>query len=449
MRYEILMLITCLIIVLYSVLALFNQGLWWDEAVYLSLGRSILHGSYSLNDTYPVESFRPPLFPLILSLFSWSVTAGRVFSILLSLAAIVSLYMICREVFGREHAHWSLLLFVSNPWFIFFAGKILTEMLFISLVSLSLLVFFRYINKGDKKYLVILGFLSGLCFLTKYFGWIVIVSYLLCLLFRKRDDVLPYMMFLVITLLPWFMMNVYYYENPLGSLYINWEVYSKAALGKAGLEDLFIFLGLLTFLIPFYFFRFGLKKEHMPLWTMFFISMMVFVLLPYREIRYFLSFLPVYVILGVTGFLKFMRSKKILSLIVIICCVATSLVGLNYVWLDRDSAKGLVEACVYLKSVTKPNETIMTESYPYVKYIAERSFVKFPTDSNRVTGLLRDYNIRYVLVYRFEPGNPEYVNNYFTTENGFEPVRNFSQWGRKDAVTIYRFLGNFSSFLNH
>jgi len=90
-----------------------------------------------------------------------------------------------------------------------------------------------------------------------------------------------------------------------------------------------------------------------------------------------------------------------------------------------------------MKNMTAPEERIMTGSYPYIRYLAQRETIQFPEKSSEMPDLIKGKNITYFLVYKFEPGNPEWIYNYFASEK-FEKIKTFEQWGDSEAAVIYR-----------
>jgi hypothetical protein len=125
---------------------------------------------------------------------------------------------------------------------------------------------------------------------------------------------------------------------------------------------------------------------------------------------------------------------------VVLACSLSVLAGFSGVWNDRFGAKGLVDAAIYMKDLTGENDIIMSQSYPYVYYLSERRAIVFPRNLEWLEETINENNVRYTLLYKFEPKNPEYVNDYFDKSGEFELVEKFGQWGDPDAVRIYRLV---------
>ena len=76
-----------------------NRLLWWDEAVYLSLGKSILKGKYEI--TPDRDTFRPVLFPVLVAL-SFLVDGEflvRTLVAIFSIFSIISAYYMGKKLF--------------------------------------------------------------------------------------------------------------------------------------------------------------------------------------------------------------------------------------------------------------------------------------------------------------------------------------------------------------
>jgi 4-amino-4-deoxy-L-arabinose transferase-like glycosyltransferase len=438
-------------------LVFFNQGMWWDEAVYLGLGEGVLNGHYSIDAQSAIETFRPPLFPVIISFFAGNALLVRIIVVLISMTSVAATYFLARELFGKEAALWACAFVSANQLFIFFSTKALTEPLFISLASVSLLLLFR----SEKKlaFSLLSGIVAGLAFLTRYLGTILVFSYFLYFLFlairgKKRARVAEgFVLFIagfVTVLSPWLAVSFFAYGSVLGAYFTNLSVFSGGPASSllehaSGVFDIF---GLL---LPFmalgmYVFLKQLKRDlpavRLALLAAFSIPLAFVVFAPHVEPRYLLSYIPVYaVFFGVSlahgiGALK--RNARFLVPAALILIVLSMIAGLGMIWNDRNAAVALVEGSRYLRATTNASDVVMSESYPYLYYIAERRTVRFPENPDDLAGVVKDNGVGYVLLYKFEPGNPAYTATYFENNKDFEPIKSFEQWGDPGAVTIYR-----------
>ncbi|MDI6721810.1 MAG: hypothetical protein QMD85_05430, partial [Candidatus Aenigmarchaeota archaeon] len=112
--------LACAIIVFSAILWLAflyaNMGYWWDELVYLELGKNL--GAYEIN--FGQESFRPPLFPIFVAAFHpLDEIFLKFLVIMLAVASFIALYLFAARIDGKL-AIVSLLFFSSSPLFFFF-----------------------------------------------------------------------------------------------------------------------------------------------------------------------------------------------------------------------------------------------------------------------------------------------------------------------------------------
>jgi len=460
LKYVLISIITISLLAKF-LLIVFNQGLWWDEAVYLGLGKNIPKGFYSLDPGEPLETFRPPLFPLLVSPLSSSILLSRILVVCFSILAVVLTYLLSKKLFGKETALWVSLFLSTNQLFIFFTTKTLTESLFISSLSLSLIFFLG--RKDKPSYSLLSGIFAGLAFLTRYLGTVLSISYViyfLYLLSRRKDTTrLTKELFLLlagifIVISPWLFMSQTYYGNIFGAYSTNIMEYSDQGrfftsyltsvidysyfnyiFQAFGLQIIFIVLG-------FYFMaRHGKTDNRILLIIIFLMPLIFFSLAPYREPRYLLSYSSMYAIFSGFALRQKVKLFRLLHLLAILACIFSMISGFGMVWNDRFAANGLVQASLHVKNLTVEDDYVMSQSYPYVYYLSERRAVIFPRKMEDLKTAINEKNIRYVLLYKFEPKNPEYVEDYFDNSDEFVLVRKFEQWGDPEAARIYEFTG--------
>lgn len=442
----------------------FLQGpdLWWDEAVYLGLARSLGKGYYSLDPTLPVESFRPPLFPALLSLFSGNLMGMKMFVFLLSVIALLAVFLLARP-YGQRVALLTILFVATASFFVFFTTKLLTEPLFITLLSLSLLTF----TKRSPRNTAFAGVFVGLAFLTRYFATILIIGFTLALaidLVRKKrslKEVPAFFIPLLLVLIPWFLLGTAAYGSPLAGFFTNLDVYAVSIPQTFG-EGLVQIGWVWTYLTPlilgfFYLFRKTLLNEHLPLTVLVLLTLGLFLAGPHKEARYLLSFLPIFALPAAltTNRLFTKQWRLVLTGAFVVLAGTTLWIGFSFAQ-EQNQASALIEASAYLKDISQPDDLILTQSYPFVYVLADRKAItycgpllqrdfnqcqdrilnhEFPLETLQQT--LSTNTIAYILSYTSEPANPPEARAYF--EKTFEQVAVFEQWG-EEAVIIYRVL---------
>ncbi len=451
----------------------YTDGLWWDEAVYLGLGRNLFDNHYTLEPGVPLESFRPPMLPVITSSFYWSPLLARSLVAVMSLVAVLAVYFLGKELFGEKEGLIAALFTGTSYLFVFYSSKLMTEPLFIILFSLSLILFSRWSKSGEGRDILACGMLTGAAFMTRYLAYVLILAYLAYLLhpiIRKEKPDLKatggFLLGIIASLLPWFLVGYIYYGNPVGGFITNFNIWSFS-FSQTLLEGLQM-LGS-SFGYIWIFLAFGLytiyrveRKRTGPVWTMLIvivISILFFLGSSHKEARYLLSFFPAYVIIAAMGARRALRKGTLVKAAVVVAIaavsIATMFLAFQYAWADRHSGAPLYQASLFLANSTAPGDSILTQSYPYV-YLAGRKAVPYcdnyvvndaweacqaqiiarTWDPSQVEPLLEKHNITYILSYKFELMNTRKAISYF--DRYFEKVKAWEYWSDPDAVVVYR-----------
>lgn len=451
-EYIILALIIISFLLKFLFLFLYPGLWWWDEAVYLGLADNIPEGQYSL-DGELLETFRPPVFPLIISPISGHPEGVRVFVAVLSIFSVILTYYLAREFFSRDVALFSALFLSTNQLFLFFSTKALTETLF--MVFLSLSIIFLVKRKGPP-FLLLSGIFCGLAFMTRYLGTILILAYLLYFLYlffsgKQKRRVINELSLLVLGFLlalsPWFLMNNHYYGNILGGYLDNFQVYSDAIPSDFsqyfvqfnrifGYQIIFILGGLCFSLKSKY------RDHRILLSLLFLLPILLFVLAPHKEARYLLSYYPVYSLFAGSVLLIRKESRRRIAIYAgIILCIFSLWNGYVMIWNESSANDAMLKSSIYLGSLIEADEEVLSESLPYVYYFSGGRCNKFPMEQEKIKDLFDTKEIRYVLLNKYEAGNPSYVNDFFDQNGDFKLVESFDQWGDPEAVMIYEYTG--------
>jgi 4-amino-4-deoxy-L-arabinose transferase-like glycosyltransferase len=433
----------------------FIGGMWWDEAVYLGLGRGIAHGFYALESGTSLESFRPPLLPLLISPISENIFAVKVFIILTSALAVIAAYLLAKQMFGKDCALWVSLFVSTGQLFVFFSLKVLAEPFFISLVSLSLLFFFRSEHSKRAIYPLLAGAFAGVALVTRYLGTIIMLSYVILFIYLalRRNGLkanitrfsLLFAGFLA-AVSPWLALSYANYGDALGAYMTNFSIYSGSFpslpveyvigfLQFSGPQVIFFAIGLYAVFIGRK--EIGVNRSAFLL-ILFALPIIFFSFAPHTESRYLLSYAPVYALFAGIALVGIRNRAKAVQALAVFACAVTLIAGLYMVWGDKDSGAALISAATYLKTVAGENDTIMSESYPYVYYFSQRRAVRFPPDEGSVEGAIDKYGVKYVLLYKYESGNPAYAAGYFENSPRFSRIMAYEQWGDQDAAVVYK-----------
>lgn len=148
------------------VLTLENRFYFDDEFEYCRVAENFLSGR-GLIAGEGIKGFRPPLYPLMLSLFYYlklNLIAIRVIQCIISAFTVCFVYIAGKKIFSQRVGLWSGIIASVYPFFIFYNGFILTETLFIFLTLAAIYYFVSLTEKSlsSIKAGVMLG-LAGLC----------------------------------------------------------------------------------------------------------------------------------------------------------------------------------------------------------------------------------------------------------------------------------------------
>lgn len=167
-------------------IALFNVNVaeWGDSYRILRASEFIRQGSY------PKDEKRPPLFSIFTATRIGDIDAvlwGRVVMLVFSLLTFYVFDKFSKMFIKDEKQHFvSLILFVLNPVFLYWSIRIMADIPF----SFFVLLFFYLIKKWNKLDFfktVFLGLLCGLAILTRFEGYLLLISGLIGVIFHHQE----------------------------------------------------------------------------------------------------------------------------------------------------------------------------------------------------------------------------------------------------------------------
>ena len=150
------------------IFSLKNRFYFDDEFEYFKMAQNFISGKGLIVDEN-LKSFRPPLYPFIISIFyylNFDLLGIRIFQVLISTFSIYIIYLIGKETFNEKVALVSSFICVFYPYFIFYNGFLLTETVFIFLTLLSILYLINCVEKNGKMSFKT-GIFIGLAGLTR------------------------------------------------------------------------------------------------------------------------------------------------------------------------------------------------------------------------------------------------------------------------------------------
>jgi len=305
----------------------------WDEAVYLGMGKWI----YSGGKIGIWETIRPIGLPLLLGIFwkmGWNyIVSADIIMMVFSAGAVVMTYLIAEALFNKKIATITGLLTLFSPIFFHNSQKIMTGIpsLFFTLVALYLII--------RKKYLIA-GLYSGTSLIFRFPSALIFIAINLIFLYEyvktkgwkiSFDKILKYNITFFIVISIYFLYNKITYGSFLEPLILAGQHQSVAARNIDGLihgifyypYTLIITNILLVFALVPVFIRPKEKKMYfilIPLIVFFF----YFSIIPHKQPRFALIFLPYFIIIATIGFfnlIRFIKDYKILRLILLLSAI--------------------------------------------------------------------------------------------------------------------------------
>jgi len=432
------------------------EAVWWDEAVYMGLARS-LYESFAFTFPFGLERFRPILLPIILSPtyhFKSPELLARAEVLVFSAISIPAIYYLGRTLYSWKTGLLASLFLATNSLFILHGQRILAESMYITFSSLATALFYKGIE-NDKSLLMPAAFFTGLAALTKNFGFFLPLLYLAYTIFGGRLNRIKLrtasfcMLIFLATLSPNFYFSWVNYGNPLGTFIDQLQnvppatsypyFYLQRFAVVFSWNSFFILAGLIL----------AVRKRSSQDIFLLAITLLPMLLLNtvfyfHMEERYIIPFMPAFLVGGGSVADRLRKvDRKILVAIALLALVFSSVSlkeGYEMIVNDSQTNGTLKQACIYLKEITRESEVVASPSYPFVYYYAERPTVKPPDDRRLLYNVLESLEVRYVLIHYPEPDNPPYLAEEI--QNGkFIKIKGFQDSSGVELTAIYQYIG--------
>jgi len=269
------------------------------------------------------------------------------------------------------------------------------------------------------------GILMAISFLTRYFGFILPIVYLLYPLVRAKTRKLMkdkyYWSGLILSLIiltPWFVHNQINFNSPVGALLVEtgtitgewyrgeWYFYFARWIEAFGLVGFFIIPAIISLSIK------PKNSGNLLIVSLTVISILFFILIPRKELRYLLHYFSVYMILisiGIVEFRKWFKSKRWVPFIVIFFSMLNLIGGIQLIVADSLGGSSLKEAGLYINNVAPEGTRIMSQNMPVLYYTASREIVYFPENETDLMNKISENNVSFIVIESREPTYPDYV----------------------------------------
>ena len=187
-----------------------------DGLFYQAIAETIVeHGVIGYNEARPT-SFRPPLYPILLSgvylLFGYNFLAVRVLQSILHALTSILIFLIGEKIFGRNAGTGSGFLFALNPFLIFFSGEIGTETLFTFFTAATIFSVTVFIKSGNKKILFSGAVLFVAAMLTRtvllgFLPFLILLIYFISSKEEGKKNAVIFALIFCVAILPWVVRN--------------------------------------------------------------------------------------------------------------------------------------------------------------------------------------------------------------------------------------------------
>ncbi|MDD5355577.1 MAG: glycosyltransferase family 39 protein, partial [Candidatus Omnitrophica bacterium] len=196
-----------------------------DEKIYDALAKSLVAGrgfSFTEPAFFTVmpntpTSFWEPIYPLFVALIYYLVgpiaVGVKITQAFVWLLIVYIVYLLGKEILGEREGAIAAGLTAVNPYFIYLSGSLLTENIYILLLTLSFLFLIRSIRQANKLNYVLSGACFGLSALTRetiiYFIPVCLVWLYFCVPERKAvlNRIAIFICTLVLVVMPWSIRN--------------------------------------------------------------------------------------------------------------------------------------------------------------------------------------------------------------------------------------------------
>ncbi|MCE5250153.1 glycosyltransferase family 39 protein [bacterium] len=212
-----------------------------DSPVYMSIAQSIASGKGYSYDGVKSTALRMPLYPLflagIITISGPHVRAAQAFQVLLNSMVCLLIFQITLRLIDRKHALIAGLLIACYIPNMLWSLNILTEPLFIFLVTASL--FFLVTGKPSNSPFscVVSGLIMGLASLTRQNGLVIAFFMALWLLRREKlkKQAILYFSIVLVVMSPWVVRNALVFHRfiPFDSL-VNVAFYGSVIVPEKG-----------------------------------------------------------------------------------------------------------------------------------------------------------------------------------------------------------------------
>lgn len=180
----------------------FDQSLWWDEAINVVAAKNLNLGQFIFS--YPIGDFHPPGYFFILwiwtHLFGFSEVVVRIPSVILALITAWLTFLLGKKMFGEKVGLLAAYLLAIAPLHVYYSQE--ARMYALAAFSTTLCFYF-FTKLNEKRYLTSVGFILGvvLVLYSDYLAYLIFPAQLLYILWSKKIALKKFLKFFGVSLL--------------------------------------------------------------------------------------------------------------------------------------------------------------------------------------------------------------------------------------------------------
>jgi len=294
--------------------------------------------------------YYPPLFGVLSAflffIFGVNLFVTRLVSMIFSILCLICLYYLGKELYNRKVAIFSVVTLAFAPYFFIYSRLAMLDVPLLFFILLSILLFYKAVEKNKRKYFYYLGVVMGIGFLIKYTIVLLGVPFLVYLIYKKnlKKNLNPLIIasFLFLLISAPYLIVLFFFQGSESIIYVL-DVGEKGFnfLGHLSFYPIIIFYEMcpLVFLIPFlYLFKKRkLKKESKFLFLIIISFFVTLVIMPNKTPKYIIPVIPLFSLLFVNSLIK--RKSLFLAIfsIVLIYQFTISMLPVHYTIGNEDS----------------------------------------------------------------------------------------------------------------
>ncbi len=353
-----------------------NNPAWWDESVYISMGKYIFSGGSS----GLWEEIRPPLVPLIAGIL-WKIGInplffGRALVILFASGTVWLTYLIGKRVFGEKEGAIAAIMLAYTNVFFYFSVLFLSDIisLFFALCAIHI-----FISRKSPKSLFLTGAFTALSFLTRFPQAIIAAAILIAISFNEKNTnntaqklknmvkkAAVYLFGFIVLVTPYLLLNHYLYGSFTKPFFAANKIITQSYswlydfgyafyFKELALENLFFIFsiaGIAYFLKE----KLWMEKEKMIIFITPALILAYFITLNHKEARYIIIFLPYLFIIASLGLFEIQRKIKAFpyknAFLVFLIILIAILLG-NRIAADIEGIKYAGDTSTFEKNISK------------------------------------------------------------------------------------------------